>query len=120
MSKIILLEDDADLCETLAEGLTAHGYQVITEKRVSSVMTRKLIMPDVAAVIMDMRLEDSSSTIILRMMRADHHLKSVKTIVISGHDDSEARAAFWGADLFLPKPVTLAKLREALQSLGVS
>jgi DNA-binding NtrC family response regulator len=116
---ILLVDDDADLRETLADGLEAAGYEVIQAGNIQGIMGRLPSMR-LSAVIVDLVLMGVSGAALLGYVKAHPYLKNVKVIMISGFDHAKSTANLWKADGFLQKPVTIARLIEALNAVGVS
>ena len=116
---ILLVDDDTDLRETLADGLEAAGYGVIQAGSVQSIMTRLPSMR-LSAVVVDLVLMGVSGAALLGYVKAHPYLKNVKVIMISGFEHGKNTANLWRADGFLQKPVTIAHLIEALNAVGVT
>ncbi|NDJ76795.1 MAG: response regulator [Chloroflexi bacterium] len=116
MSKIMIVEDDLDLCETYTDFLEAAGHtvKVITSSaQAIDALIRERNVPDL--VILDMNLPGESGIVVLGFIRRLPRLHNTKVIIVSGYVDMANRAiAEWGADLFLPKPVSLEKLRTSI------
>jgi DNA-binding NtrC family response regulator len=115
---ILLIDDDSDLRETLADGLQAAGYEIIQDDNVQSVMNR-LPSVNVSVAILDLVLSGVSGATLLGYIKAHPLLKDVKTIIMSGFEQGARSATFWGADVFIQKPVTIAGLLKALAEIGI-
>ncbi len=115
---ILLIDDDADLRETLADGLEAAGFSVIQDDNVQGIM-RRLTSAKVSVAILDLVLAGASGAALLGYIKAHPLLRNVKTIMMSGFEHGAKSAKFWGADMFLQKPVTIAGLLKALADIGI-
>jgi DNA-binding response OmpR family regulator len=115
---ILLMEDDDDFRQLLADGLESVGFSVTQAARSDQIMTGGLGDPINAAVI-DMSLEDGPCAAAIRYLRAHPQHATAKLIVMSGYDYAQKGAKAWGADLFLKKPISFERLLEALATLGV-
>ncbi len=115
---VLLVEDDRDLRETIADGLEAAGYEVVQSDSVRNVL-KQLSSSKVVVVIMDLVLVGDSGATLLRYLKMHPLLKKTKTIMISGFEHGEQAARLWGADLFLQKPVRIGQLIEAVNQLAV-
>ncbi len=112
--RVLIIDDDVELCETFSDALEFAGHEV---KVVNSgyegfrVVTR--LVPDV--VILDMNLPGVSGILLLSHIRHLSRLSHTKVIIVSGHPDlANSAKSVWGADLYLPKPVTPKQLLEAI------
>lgn len=119
-SRILIIDDDIELCETFSDALQFAGHEV---KVVHSgndgfrIVTR--LLPDV--VILDMHLPGVSGILLLSHIRHMPRLARTKVIIVSGYSDMAHTAkAVWGADMYLPKPVTPKQLLEAIGGVGTS
>ena len=66
---ILLLEDDIDLGQAVADHLEACGHQVSWMKLCQQA-TRALAEPGIALALLDMRLPDGDGLEVIRQMRA--------------------------------------------------
>jgi two-component system phosphate regulon response regulator PhoB len=116
---ILLVDDDSDLRETLADGLEASGYVVIQAEGILNIMKQLPTMKP-AAIIVDLVLMGDSGATLLRYVKLHPQLKGIKVIMMSGFEHGEKTAQLWGADLFLQKPITIARLLEVLNAAGIA
>jgi len=120
MSKILVIDDDRSMCETLELYLTEEGYEVITAETGTEGLNRFVeTSPDV--VILDIRLPDVDGFTVLEDLREDD--ENVKVIMITAHHDMEStiHAMKNGAFDYIHKPVNVDELdmaiRKAVKSL---
>jgi DNA-binding response OmpR family regulator len=111
---VLIVDDDRDLRETLADGLEAAGYTVIQSENVYHLM-RELPSMHISVAILDLVLGGPSGGALVGYIKMHPHLRHIKVIMMSGFEHAKATARLWGADLFIQKPVTIAKLIEALE-----
>ncbi|MCL4709896.1 MAG: response regulator transcription factor [Pseudorhodoplanes sp.] len=117
--KILIVDDDADLCETLAEQLALHEeLEAITaETGAKGVQAAKAGQIDL--VIMDVGLPDVDGREAVRILRKNGFKAPV--IMLTGHDtDSDTILGLdSGANDYVPKPfrfaVLLARIRAQLR-----
>jgi CheY-like chemotaxis protein len=119
-SRILIIDDDVELTETFSDALEYAGHEV---KVVNSgnegfrIVTR--LVPDV--VILDMNLPGVSGILLLSHIRHMPRLAHTKVIIVSGYSDlAHTAKAVWGADMYLPKPVSPKQLLEAIDGVGTS
>ena len=116
---ILLLDDDADLRETLADGLECAGYHVVQAATVGPLFNELQHMNITVAVI-DLILAGSNGAALLAYIKQHPRLRHIQVLMISGAAHGRVTARNWGADLFLEKPISIRKLEEAIQSLVTS
>ena len=114
MSKILVIDDDGSIRETLDLYLTEEGYDVYTAPTGTeglNTFTQK--SPDV--VILDIRLPDVNGFTILEELREED--ENVKVIMITAHHDMEStiRAMKDGAFDYIHKPVDVNELDIAIK-----
>jgi two-component system, NtrC family, response regulator AtoC len=120
MSKILVIDDDRSMCETLELYLTEEGYEVVTAATGTEGLNRFVeTSPDV--VILDIRLPDVDGFTVLEDLREDD--ENVKVIMITAYHDMEStiHAMKNGAFDYIHKPVNVDELdiaiRKAVKSL---
>jgi two-component system, NtrC family, response regulator AtoC len=114
MSKILVIDDDSSIRETLDLYLTEEGYDVYTAPTgTDGLNTFTQQSPDV--VILDIRLPDVNGFIILEDLREED--ENVKVIMITAHHDMEStiRAMKDGAFDYIHKPVDVNELDIAIK-----
>ena len=114
MSKVLIIDDDEDICTTYSDILKhkGHDVQILTSGTTAFRVLPKLI-PDI--VLLDMRMPGMSGGLLLSFIRRLPRLAHTKVIIISGYTDlGESAKEIWGADMFLTKPVTAKQLIEAV------
>jgi len=120
MPKILVIDDDKSICESLELYLTEEGYKVHTASTgTEGLNTFVNIMPDV--VILDIRLPDIDGFTVLEDLREED--EKVKVIMITAHHDMETtiNAMKGGAFDYIHKPINVDELdiaiRKALGSI---
>ena len=124
-ARILIIDDDRELCEELAETLVADGHSVSTAH--DGAMGRELAGKlDYDILLLDLRLPIVSGFEILQSMKA--HRGSVGIIVMSGYPvGSKLPAVDPGADpaellkvahRILHKPFEVSELLEAIRALA--
>ena len=98
---VLVVDDDAQLRQVLAQILAARGYRTLTADSVQAAASiLRDVVPDV--MLVDVRLGAFNG---LQLVALAEH--PIPTIVMTGHDDVSLRAAAFrlGAE-FLVKPIT--------------
>jgi DNA-binding response OmpR family regulator len=119
MTKVMLVEDDLTMLSLMSSLLEFEGYEVVKldgNGRPDSLMeTIRREVPEL--VIMDVHLRHANGFDLLRQVRQDKDLKSVRVLMSSGMDVS-SRCINEGADGFIMKPYMpedlIGKIRDML------
>jgi len=110
--KLLLVDDDADLIEMMADVFQRDGrFEIKTANNgFDAGMFVKEFRPDL--VVLDIMLPDINGKEVCQRIRRDPALESVKVICISGmiEQDKVADLRAAGADDFMQKPFQLEKL----------
>ena len=115
--RTLIVEDDFDSSQALAETLSAHGYDVDVAASVGQALIKleQGLLP--AAIILDLRLPDASGGLLLRRIRRDK--LPIKVAVVTGLPEptSHFDAARFPPDRVFKKPLDFAALVEWLRSV---
>ena len=116
--RLLLVEDHQDSADLLAELLKSHGYTV----SVASCAEQALELADrevFDVLLSDIGLPDASGYDLMKKIHEQH--ASMKGIAITGRGGAEAlargRQAGFSAQLI--KPVSVRRLEEVIENLGV-
>ncbi|MEZ5541337.1 MAG: phosphate regulon transcriptional regulator PhoB [Pseudomonadota bacterium] len=117
MSTILIVEDEADLREMLAETLEQSGYTIHSAGTVSE--ARKLLeqhMPDL--VLLDWMLPDTTGLNWLRQIRRIDRFRALPVIMLTARGEVGDRVAGLdsGADDYIVKPFSLKELQARIRS----
>jgi len=115
---ILVVDDDANTCETLGDILELQGYAVHTA-HTGAAAEALITARAIDAALLDLRLPDRSGLEVLRFIKA--HSAETEVLMVSGHAtlDSAIEAMRYGAVGYVQKPVNvdevLGGLRLALE-----
>lgn len=117
MPSILIVEDEADLREMLAESLEQAGYTTFSAGTVAE--ARKLLerhQPDV--VLLDWMLPDTTGLNWLRQIRRIDRFRVLPVIMLTARGEVSDRVAGLdgGADDYIIKPFSLKELRARIRS----
>ncbi len=130
--RVLLVEDDRELRQTLRDALSVEGHEVRTAASLSEglALVTHAARPDATAgdpgidlVILDLGLPDGDGETLLAALRRRH---SIPVLVISARqaDGQKIRLLDAGADDYLVKPFSigelLARMRVALRHRGTT
>ena len=110
--KILLVEDEPDLLQTLAFNFENEGYKVA--KALDGKEAMKFLEDDdsISLVILDLRLPDMSGLDICRHIRAADNLKDILVIMVTAKGEEVDRVVGFevGADDYVVKPYSVREL----------
>lgn len=108
--RVLVVDDDEQICRQLAAGLASAGYQVVTAHDGGSAISQgEETPPDIA--IVDLEMPTSGLDVIRHLKKL--HGPAVHVIVMTGHDDERSRSDAFdaGTDDFIVKPTGLAEIK---------
>lgn len=108
MSKILIVEDDADIAELERDYLRLNGYEVDIEADGNRAIAR-IRVTDYAVIVVDLMLPGASGFDVIRETRKE---KEIPILVVSAksHDLDKIRGLDLGADDYIVKPFSPAEL----------
>ena len=110
--KILLVEDEPDLLQTLAFNFENEGYKVA--KAINGKEAMKFLEDDdsISLVILDLMLPDMSGLDICRHIRATDNLKDILVIMVTAKGEEVDRVVGFevGADDYVVKPYSVREL----------
>ncbi len=114
--RVLIVEDEVDTAEMLAEMLSLKGYHVDKVYRAQAALEYlQHTKPD--AILLDIMMPTVSGLEVLKYTQSQAHLRDVPVIVLSAKTVSPSEMLKMGAKAFLPKPVTFSELVETLDRL---
>jgi DNA-binding response OmpR family regulator len=122
LKRILILDDDVDLLMLLERRLQKEGYELETA---ISLPEAEEIIPYFGPhlVLLDINVNGNDGRQLCWKLKKQWPEDDVKVIIISGFDFDPRRAALFGADDVLPKPLNvefmLQRIRTLLDSSGV-
>lgn len=117
--RILIVDDEETLCDTLGFNLEAEGYEVETAYSAEEALTRNLAHFDL--VLLDIMMGEISGTQLARIMKSNPATASVPIIFCTARDTEEdmIRGLDMGADDYIMKPYSLkavlARIRTVLR-----
>jgi len=116
--RVLIVDDEPNLQKILKHSFEAVGYEVATAvDGISCLNTVSHFKPDI--IVMDIMMPHVSGIEAVRMIRNNPDFSETLIVALSARTDKEAtdgmRSA--GADLYLNKPFTVAKLIDRVSLL---
>lgn len=115
MARILLIEDDPRIRQTLATTLADKGHDV-TSAPSGMAGVQAALEDDVSVVVLDLGLPDIDGTEVLQMIRA---VRDVPVLVATARDDQAEIVTLFdaGADDYVVKPFTAEHIEARIRAL---
>jgi len=113
--RLVIVDDNQDAAELLADALTARGHEVHVAHDGTSGLARVIqVAPEVA--LLDLGLPGMDGYELARQIRQQPGLERIWLVALTGYGDAAARqrSAAAGFDEHLVKPATLERIGQAL------
>ena len=118
MKKILVIEDEEDLNQTLSFNLENEGYKVTSALKGSEALEilENASPPDL--VILDLMLPDMPGLAICRHIRSKDNLKNISVIIVTAKGEEVDRVVGFelGADDYIVKPYSVRELMLRIQA----
>jgi DNA-binding response OmpR family regulator len=114
--RVLVVEDEVVLAETIARGLTAEGFTVEVTHDGADGLWRAREHP-YAAIVLDLLLPEMNGFEVCRTLRADGVWTPILVLTAKTGEWDEAEALDTGADDFLSKPFSFVVLVARLRAL---
>lgn len=118
MTKVLVVDDDSDICELIAFKLAAMGHEVLVEHDgKSGLATAKRTRPDL--VILDCMMPAMTGPEVCRQLRADDDLSQVPIILLTAKaQENDIKKGFAaGSDDYIVKPFSPRELAKRVENL---
>ena len=114
--RVLVMEDDPDLCETLVDTLQEEGYEVTSATRGEDAV-EQATRTTFDLVVADVRLRGMDGLEALQRMH--RHQPDVQSMVITGHCDESysIRAVRLGVGEYLKKPFSRSEFLDCVRAL---
>ncbi len=121
--KILLVDDEKDLVDTVSFRLKASGYDVVTAYDGQEALTKtRLEKPDL--IVLDLMLPKMDGYKVCRMLKFDERYKDIPIVMFTARvqDSDKKMGEEVGADAYITKPFDpqnlLSKVKELLKESG--
>jgi CheY-like chemotaxis protein len=112
---VLIVEDDADLREMMAQLLTLEGYQIETVANGREALEYLNDAPRPDVILLDLMMPIMDGWEFRRRQQDDPALADVPVIVLTALDQAQARASDLNGVDFLKKPLDFDRLLELVR-----
>ena len=116
MNRLLLIDDDQELCELLTRWLTQEGFEVTACHEAGSARQALAALPP-EAVVLDVMLPDGSGLELLKQLRGEHPELPVLMLSARGEPLDRILGLELGADDYLAKPCDPRELTARLRAV---
>lgn len=116
--KVLLVDDDVDLCESLVEGLLREGVRASFVTSAAAALMRLVTQPDIGIVVTDIMMPEMSGLELLRKLSIARRDPPLAAIVMTGAPSLEmaVTALRLSAVELLQKPVAVSEVASAVRA----
>jgi len=115
MGKVLVVDDEIDICSLLTQQLKKLGFQTSYCLTVHDAI-KNISATSYDLIFVDLNLTDGSGYDLISSLRKND--QDVKVIVISAYDSERYKVLESGANLFVPKPFSKHAIQDALRKLN--
>jgi CheY-like chemotaxis protein len=115
MSKVLVVDDEVEICLLVTQYLRKLGYDTSFSLSIAEAL-EKISSSAYDLLFVDLNLADGSGYDLISALQESK--STSKVIVISAYDSERQKAIQRGANLFLAKPFTKKSIEESLQKLN--
>ena len=110
--KILVVDDEATMLETLSSFFSSRGYQLMTAAS-GEVALKLLAEEQPALALIDIKMPGINGIELLKLIKRDY--PGIKTFVITAYDEENKKAVeALGVDAFFAKPIGLDALKKSV------
>lgn len=111
VSRLLIVEDEADIRDLLAYNLRAAGHEVIeSDSGLDALAQARRAMPDL--ILLDLMLPDLSGTEVCRKLKSDPATADIRVVMLTARAEEIDRVVGFelGADDYVVKPFSVREL----------
>ena len=116
MERLLIVDDDRELCELVAELLEGEGFEVEVSNR-SDEGLRRALSGEHSLVVLDVMMPGMNGFEVLRRLRSEGSCVPVLMLTARGDDVDRIVGLEIGADDYLPKPFNPRELVARIQAI---
>lgn len=115
---ILVVEDDRDIREFLAELLGLEGFEVLTVSNGSEAQALLEQRPLPSLILLDLMMPQMDGWTLRELLLADEQLARIPVILLSGNPELKHHAGNLNVVAFFKKPFDMDELIVAIRALG--
>jgi DNA-binding response OmpR family regulator len=115
MERVLVVDDDAELCQLVTRFLTREGFE-ITWAPSGNAGVERALSEDYSLIMLDVMMPDTDGFDVLRRIR-QHTRTPVLMLTARGDTQDRIRGLQMGADDYLPKPFDPAELVARIRAI---
>ncbi|MCR5819421.1 MAG: response regulator transcription factor [Bacteroidaceae bacterium] len=115
--KILVIDDEQDLCEILKYNLETEGYEVVTANSAEEAL--QMPLHNFALILLDVMMGEISGFQMARKMKDDPKLANIPIIFITAlyGEDNLVRGLNIGADDYITKPLSMKEVKARVKAV---
>ena len=109
--KVLIVDDEQDICEILQYNLETEGYEVTTANSAEEAL--ELALKDFSLILLDVMMGEMSGFEMARKMKANPQWENIPIIFITALDteDDIVKGLNIGADDYIAKPLSIKEVK---------
>ena len=115
MERVLLIDDDAELCQLVTRFLTREGFEISWAPN-GAVGIRRALAEDYSMIMLDVMMPDTDGFDVLRRIR-QRSRTPVLMLTARGDTHDRIRGLEMGADDYLPQPFDPAELVARIRAI---
>ncbi len=119
--RILLIDDDSALLQTLADALDLYGFQTLAAASGAEGLAQ-IEAREPACVVVDIRMPEINGYQLVRTLRGDPSTAAIPIVILSAlaQEHEQLAGMLTGADAYLLKPVAIAELVKVITEATAS
>ena len=115
--KILVVDDEQDICEILQYNLETEGYEVVTANSAEEAL--ELPLQEYGLILLDVMMDEMSGFQMARKMKDNPATASVPIIFITALDgeDNMVKGLNIGADDYIAKPLSMKEVKARVRAV---
>jgi len=116
--RLLIVDEDVELCESLADALTDAGYDAVTAGDGDRALRLSRHGPPPCLILLDLMMPEMNGRQFRERQLRDRRTRDIPVVIMTA--SREARRQPMGAEALLLKPFTLDELLEQVESVVAS
>jgi CheY-like chemotaxis protein len=116
--RLLIVDDDVELCESLADALTDAGYDAVTAHDAHRALRLSRRGPPPCLILLDLMMPEMTGWQFRERQLRDHRTRDIPLVIMTA--SREGRGRSMPANALLLKPFTLDELLDQVESFVAS